>query len=134
MNWFRRFMLGRYGTDQLSMAMLVLFVVFAICSRIINSPVWSGVFFGAEVVLIFVMYFRIFSRNITKRAQENESFLKLWRPFERWFRIRINRFKSRKEYRYFKCPGCKKDLKVPRGKGEITITCPVCKTKLTKRT
>lgn len=134
MNWFRRFMLGRYGTDQLSMAMLVLFVVFAVCSRIIKSPVWSGVFFGAEVVLIIVMYFRIFSRNITKRAHENESFLKLWRPVQRWFRIRINRFKSRKEYRYFKCPGCKKDLKVPRGKGEITIICPVCKTRLTKRT
>lgn len=127
-------MLGRYGTDQLSMAMLVLFVVFAICSRIIKLPVLSGLFAGAEIVLIFVMYFRIFSRNITKRAQENESFLKLWRPVQRWFRIRINRFKSRKEYRYFKCPGCKKDLKVPRGKGEITIICPVCKTRLTKRT
>lgn len=130
MNWFRRFMLGRYGTDQLSIALLVLFLIFIVLSRFISSPVW----FIVEIVLIFVMYYRIFSRNIPKRAQENEKFLKLWRPVERWFIIRKNRFKSRKEYRYFKCPGCKKTLKVPRGKGEITITCPVCKTRLTKRT
>lgn len=130
MNWFRRFMLGRYGTDQLSIAMLVLFLVFVICNTFVRSPIWSIL----ELVLIVAMYFRIFSRNISKRTQENESFLKLWRPIGKWFRVRKNRFKSRKEYRYFKCPGCKHTLKVPRGKGEITITCPVCKQKLTKRT
>lgn len=130
MNWFRRFMLGRYGTDQLSIAMLVLFLISVVCSTFIKSPVWSIV----ELVLIIVMYFRIFSRNISKRTQENESFMKLWRPVQKWFRVRKNRFRSRKEYRYFKCPSCKNTLKVPRGKGEITITCPVCKTKLTKRT
>lgn len=130
MNWFRRFMLGRYGTDQLSMAMLALFLISLVCSGFITSPVWSI----AELVLIVVMYFRIFSRNIPKRTKENESFMKLWRPAQKWFKVRRNRFKSRKEYRYYKCPSCKNTLKVPRGKGEITITCPVCKEKLTKRT
>ena len=130
MNWFRRFMLGRYGTDQLSMAMLALFLISLVCSRFITSPVWSI----AELVLIVVMYFRIFSRNIPKRTKENESFMKLWRPAQKWFKVRRNRFKSRKEYRYYKCPSCKNTLKVPRGKGEITITCPVFKEKLTKRT
>ena len=130
MNWFRRFMLGRYGTDQLSKAMLALFLISLVCSGFITSPVWSI----AELVLIVVMYFRIFSRNIPKRTKENESFMKLWRPAQKWFKVRRNRFKSRKEYRYYKCPSCKNTLKVPRGKGEITITCPVCKEKLTKRT
>jgi transcription elongation factor Elf1 len=31
-----------------------------------------------------------------------------------------------KEHRYFKCPGCGQRLRVPRGKGRISINCRSC--------
>lgn len=38
------------------------------------------------------------------------------------------------EYKHFKCPRCKKPLKVPKGKGYIRIICPACGNKFTKHT
>ena len=43
------------------------------------------------------------------------------------------RFSERKEYRFYRCPVCKKELRVPRGKGKIRIKCP-CGNAFTKRT
>ena len=41
------------------------------------------------------------------------------RAFQAW----KERFADRKEYKYFKCPGCGKWLRVPRHKGKIHINC-----------
>ena len=35
MNWFRRFMAGRYGADQLSLALLITAVIMSIAVRFI---------------------------------------------------------------------------------------------------
>ena len=36
------------------------------------------------------------------------------------------RFKQRKDYHYYRCPQCGQQLRVPRGRGKISITCPKC--------
>ena len=33
------------------------------------------------------------------------------------------RFAQRKQYKFFKCPMCKQEVRVPRGHGKICITC-----------
>lgn len=38
-----------------------------------------------------------------------------------------------KEHKYFKCPKCKARLRVPKGRGRITVTCPRCGNKFDKK-
>ena len=38
-----------------------------------------------------------------------------------------------KVYRYFKCPHCRQSIRVPRGRGRISITCPKCGTSFIKK-
>jgi LSD1 subclass zinc finger protein len=44
------------------------------------------------------------------------------------FKLTKNKFRDRKTHRYFNCPTCHNTLRVPRGRGEIRVSCPVCKT------
>ena len=79
----------------------------------------------AEVVIIYAL-FRMFSRNTYKRREENNKFLRKVNPFLKWFRLQQTMRKD-KAHRYFKCPNCSQYLRVPRGKGKITVTCRSCR-------
>ena len=72
------------------------------------------------MILIFVIFYRIFSRNIQKRRQENEKFCG-------FFKLIRNRFRDRKTHVYRKCPKCKAVLRLPKAKGKHTVVCPRCK-------
>ncbi|MGO5029673.1 hypothetical protein [Candidatus Agathobaculum pullicola] len=122
MDFLRRFMAGRYGSDQLNHALLLLGLVLIIIEWI-SGWKWIGIFILA---LLFLCYFRIFSRNIQARYAENQWFLRRWGPVSNRLRNMILRFRDRKTHRYFKCPQCKQRLRVPRGRGKINITCPHC--------
>ncbi len=130
MDWLRRMMAGRYGTDQLSIALLVLYAVLYLLAQITH---W--VFLVWIALIPFVLFFvRMFSRNISKRYRENTAFLQYWNPIAVWFRRMIQIGKDRQTHRYYKCPKCSSKLRVPKGKGKICITCPVCKTEFIKKT
>ena len=130
MEWFRKAMMGRYGTDQLSIALLVLYMVLSVATRASNMYVFVLISF----IPLILCFYRMLSKNISKRYQENAQFLKFWNPVRIWFFSLINRLKDRKTHRYFKCPKCSRTLRVPRGRGKISITCPVCKTEFVKKT
>ena len=100
MNFLRKLMYGRYGSDHLSFFLLFLAVL-----------LWD--------------LFRMFSRRIDRRRAENARFLALFGPFIRWFKMRRTIHRD-KEHRYFKCPNCGQYLRVPRGKGKITVNCRNC--------
>jgi ribosomal protein L37AE/L43A len=68
----------------------------------------------------------MFSRNLEKRHAENAAFLKLWNGMISGIRQFFNRLKNMKKYKYFKCPECKSRLRLPRGVGEVTVTCGKC--------
>ena len=129
MKWFKRFMIGRYGSDQLSMALMGVWVFISILSRFIVNPA-INIFYMIMPVIIF---YRMFSRNISKRYQENIKFLRLWDPIKNKVRNKIQRVKDLKYYRYYKCSNCKQTLRVPRGKGKISITCPKCRKIMIKK-
>lgn len=130
MNWLKKAMVGRYGVDQLSQGMILISVVTVTISMLTNFKVTSYI----GMVILFISYFRMFSRNINKRQQENLSFLKWWNPIVSKVVGLKNRIVQSKTHKFFKCPQCKRTLKVPKGKGRINITCPDCKTKFEDRT
>ena len=129
MDFLRRLMAGRYGSDQLNTALLVLGLVL-IALQMVTGWRWMGI---AILVLLLLCYFRMFSRNIQARYAENQVFLRWWGPVSARLRSARLRFADRKTHRYFKCPQCKQRLRVPRGRGKINITCPHCRTQFVRK-
>lgn len=129
MNFLRKFMLGRYGVDQLNRFLLIIFIGLSVIYMFTKNIYINGI----SLVLLVFLYYRIFSKNISKRYEENRKFLNLVNPYRKKFNSTITRLKNMKDYKYFKCPSCDKSLRVPKGKGMIKITCPNCKTKMTRK-
>ena len=114
-------MYGRYGGDHLSLCLFGLYVLLYLLSAV---P-FLGVLGWLAVAVGGIGLYRTLSRNIPKRRAENAKFLRLIGPLVNWWHIwRIRR--RDKEHSYFKCPNCGQHLRVPRGKGKITITCRSC--------
>lgn len=130
MNWFRKFMIGRYGNDELSYAFIALFAFLTLCYAISGNTILQLL----DVVILVICYYRMFSKNINKRYQENAKFLRMVSPVRFWFQKKVKHMKERKTHKFYHCPNCKQVMRVPKGKGEITITCPKCHTKFDKRT
>ena len=117
-NALQRFMYGRYGNDQFNLFLigtyLVLYLLFVLTGF---APLY-----WLSLVLIAYSLFRLLSRNPARRRSENARFLSIVNPVLRWLRLRRTIHRD-KEHRYFKCPNCGQQLRVPRGKGKITVTC-----------
>lgn len=128
-DWFRRLMMGRYGVDQLTWVLLALSLLLSLCGSIFRSNV-LGVLCWAVLV---VCYLRIFSRNIYARQQENQKLLQFWWKLKNGRSKRPSR-EQRKNFKVFSCPTCKQKLRVPRGKGKISISCPKCGRSFIKKT
>lgn len=123
-------MRGRYGVDQLSIFLLVIYIVVTLLTGFFQLPFLSY----APLAILIWCWFRILSRKTYKRSKENTTFLRMVFPITSRYRSLKKRFRDRKTHKYYRCPNCKQELRVPKGKGEITITCPKCKTKFDKRT
>ena len=120
-NAIQRFMYGRYGNDQLNVALLVLYLALYLLFLFTGWEVLSWI----SLVVIVCALFRLLSRNPARRRAENAKFLKVAGPAIQWFRLRRTIHRD-KEHCYFKCPNCGQQLRVPRGKGKITVTCRNC--------
>lgn len=122
---FTRFMVGRNGNDQLNAFLLGVAVVLLI----------AGIFFGGAVqgvlrllgfAILILIYFRMFSRNVYKRQEENGKYLRIrYRVFAKLKALK-ERWVQRKDYKFFHCPSCHAVLRVPRGRGKIKIVCRKC--------
>lgn len=131
-----RFFWGRYGADKLGYAILILSMVLSLASSLSasESMTVSMLLYIVSYGLLIWMLFRMLSKNVQARARENTKFLGIWKSIRKWFSLQYNRLRDIRTHRYFACPSCKNNLRVPKGRGEITITCPVCKTKFDRRT
>ena len=117
-----RFMQGRSGADSLSMFTLVSGLVISLLSRIFSIPVLSLAGLGLYIYTLF----RMLSRNKEKRMAENRKYLAVSSDIRTKSTQYFRRLKNRKNYKYFKCPGCKVLLRLKRGTGEKEITCVRC--------
>ncbi len=118
----RNFMAGRYGSDKLNIAMLLTALGLWLISMLIPVNAVRLVLTVLYYVLWGWSIFRMMSRNTYKRYQENRKFLQWTERFRDW------------QHRYYDCPRCRQQVRVPRGKGKIAITCPKCKERFIKKT
>lgn len=121
-----RFMAGRYGNDKLNQFMMAVFLGCAVLNLFVRNAYASTVLNSWECLLILLVYIRMFSRNISKRYVENQKYLALENRLRRFFGQKRYLMQQRKEYHIYKCPGCKQKIRIPRGKGKISIRCPKC--------
>lgn len=130
---FRRYMFGRYGSDQFNRFLMLLVGIMLLTAAIVSAivsffPPLIGVQWACYCVELLALalfgytMFRILSRNIAARQKENRAYLR--------FRSRL----ADQEHRYYACPKCNQTVRVPKGRGKIRIKCPSCGEQFIKKT
>lgn len=130
MDKIKKFMYGRNGGDQLSVALLIVSILITFVGRL-SKLQW--VIMLSYIPLALSM-FRVFSKDVTKRRMENYKFAMLLSPIYSRFKNTQKRLKDSKTHKYYKCPNCSQQLRLPKGKGKIIVTCSKCGNKFEKRT
>jgi len=131
MGYIQRFLRGRYGTDQLNVALIAVYFVATLVAALTHVVVLQ------YACLSFALYaiFRMFSRNMDARRRENAWFLRWARPI--YTGRAFKRFRSElrdREHLYFDCPACRARLRVPKKRGTLRVTCPQCRTVINAKT
>ena len=121
-----RFMAGRNGNDALNRFLLVCDLVLLLLSSLLRGP-----FFLLALALLGYIYFRMLSRNVYKRQDENGRYLRAKYKLQSRLRLIAERWKQRRDYKFFVCPSCRATLRVPKGRGKIKIVCRKCGTSFT---
>lgn len=136
-NFFSRLMYGRYGSDQLNLFLLgvwlVCYLLAVVFRTVVHVPILSALFMLLSYICIILELFRMFSRNYHKRRRENDRFLAITAPITHGIRQKRAQASDR-EHKYFKCPSCGQTLRVPKGKGKINVRCRNCGTTFQKKT
>lgn len=125
---FQRFMMGRYGIDQLWRILLICYLVLVIIANILyrfSRVSYYAIFVLATALIIFAL-FRVFSKNIEARRNENNAWLSFAGKIKQKVTFENNKWKQRKTHKFVKCSQCKKVLRLPKHKGKIKVTCPHC--------
>ncbi len=125
----QHFMVGRYGADQLGQFLLIAAIVSMVCSMLFRSSV-CNLF---AILLIVLSYYRMLSKNHSRRYSENMKYLKYSGKVSRFFRSKKQYLSQLKTYHIYRCPSCKQKIRIPRGKGKISISCPKCRTEFIKK-
>lgn len=127
-NKLREIMAGRNGFDKLSIALILL--AFILNALVFLSPVIAVFALAATAYALW----RAFSKNLSKRREENYRFTRISGDITDFFTQQKFRRQQKKQYRFITCPDCKSKLRLPRGKGKISITCPKCGLKFSGKT
>lgn len=120
-------MYGRNGMDRLNQALLWVYLavlvgqmVFSLLRLTLPAAICDMLIW---LLMVFIL-FRMLSKNLPKRREENRRFVN-W-----WGKVRGNAAGAKarradKDHKYFTCK-CGAVCRVPVGKGKVVITCPKC--------
>ena len=128
-----RFMQGRYGVDKFSNFLVIFALVFMVIEIFVPFAHVRHVLNSVGLLLLFYAYFRILSRNHYRRYAENERFMKYYNKVRFFLARKKSHLEQRRTHRIYKCPSCRQQIRVPKGKGKIAITCPKCRTEFIRR-
>lgn len=120
---FQRFMIGRYGADELSRFLLAAVCVLILVNLFFHDRRFLVVL---ELILLVFCYYRVFSKNISRRFEENQKFLTMKFHVTEWLKNLKFKIKESRKYKIFKCPNCGQKIRIPRGHGKISIHCRKC--------
>ncbi|MEG0327966.1 MAG: hypothetical protein RR565_07320 [Erysipelothrix sp.] len=120
------FMRGRYGVDMLNKFLMNLTIAMAIIATVVSLMTGNQYLFILWLIPLVLSYYRMLSRNINRRYQENQKYLLIYNKVRNKLRAIKNRIVDFPKYKYLKCPNCGATMRVPRRKGKITVTCPKC--------
>ena len=125
----QRLMYGRNGSDQLGrtaiVAALVLDVVSMFVIRNRHLQLVGILLYWVAMALLLYAIFRVFSKNLYKRREENSKFLQ-WTWKVKNGRSAAKARHADTAHKYFTCKNCKTICRGPVGKGKVIITCPKC--------
>lgn len=121
-----RFMIGRNGNDQLNRFLLLADVVLLLLASLLGRTALGSLLYLLVLALLGLTYFRMLSRNLYKRRSENEGYLRRKQQLLSRLRVFKERWRQRKDYKFFTCPSCRAVMRVPRGRGKIRIVCHKC--------
>lgn len=128
-----RFMYGRYGSDRLNIFMVVVLLICAVINLFVRTGYFSVLLTSWEFLLLILIYFRMFSRNISKRYAENQKYLEIENKVRRFFGRQKYIQEQRKDFHIYTCPQCRQKIRIPKGKGKISIRCPKCAAEFVKK-
>lgn len=124
--WLYNLFYGRRGFDRLGYTAMISSLVLMLVSGFVGVDWLSVLLYAVALAGYAYSIWRALSRNLVKRQRENDAFCE-------FFRIQRLRIKERKTHKYFRCPACRAWVRVPKGRGEITITCRACSHRFDKR-
>lgn len=122
-------MAGRYGADDLNGFMMGLMAVFVVLQVFFQQSVFSL----CAILSLMVCYYRMFSKDIAKRSEENGKYLFYRQKYLGIFTKKKKQFLDKKTHHIYKCPQCRQKIRVPKGKGMIEIRCPKCNSVFRKK-
>ena len=123
----RQLMEGRNGIDKIAIAMLVLYSVLSFVKIFLRYALVAYIIVTViQYALVAYAVFRVMSKNLQKRYNENFKFEQLllrWKPYTDRLKLRIQFAGT---HRFRKCKGCGEFLRFKKGKGRRNTTCPRC--------
>ena len=122
----QQFMYGRYvsyGIDTLTKTLAIV----CISLSVINLIVASYIIHLIETALFIWMFYRLLSKNIVRRQEENQKVLSIINKVKGRFALNKRMKNERDTHIYKKCPHCSVMLRLPKRSGEHKVNCPRCK-------
>ena len=126
-------MADRNGNDQLNLFLLGADLVLLILATLLRGTA-ARILYLLVFLLLGLTYFRMLSRNVVRRREENGKYMRRRYQVLGALRLRRERWVQRKDYKFFVCPSCKATLRVPRGHGKIKVVCRKCGNSFTGKT
>ncbi len=132
---FQRMMYGRYGSDQLGVFCFVAYLVVWGLTMCFRGTRFALALNLLSYLFVIAYFFRFFSRNIYKRQQENQKFLRVFNQVKNYCKyLKMKVVERDGVKKLFRCPKCHQIIRVPKGRGKIAITCPKCKFEFIRKT
>ena len=129
-NWMSRWMTGRYGGDDLTKFLFVAYIVtfvLGLIFQLFEKTLWLGVLMDLLTwAIVLWSLFRMLSRNIQQRWQENQKYLLLRTRFKEWLKLSSHRLRDIGTKRYRRCPHCRAVVRFPIKRGVHIVSCPHC--------
>lgn len=123
----RQFMQGRNGIDKLTTGLVVIYAFFSFVLIFLKfAPVAYIIVSVIRYAILAYALFRILSRNLQKRYNENfrfEQMISGWKPYFERTKLRLQYIKT---HRFRKCNGCGEFLRFKKGNRKKTAVCPKC--------